>query len=130
MDNNDDSSGAPRDARPETTEEAYWRGFRACLDEQTRVVPESANPSLWRYLDDAFRYGVTYHSIGVNRMPDGGFHFYIHPQNVSGETEDYLIWPDPFNHTDMIVNKKDSRPPDVEKFKAYLAKHFPIRPTA
>jgi len=127
LDNNDDSSGVPSVAHPETTEEAYWRGFRACLDEQTRVVPEPANPTLWRYLDNALKKDIIYHSLGVNRRPDGGMDFYIHPTAIDGETEDYLLWPDPFNWSDMIVNKKDSPPPDVEKFKAYLAKQFPSK---
>lgn len=85
--------------------------------------PESKNPTLWRYLQNAFEKHIAFHSIGVNRIADGGFHFYIHPQTVSGDTEDYLIWPDPFSWEDMLVNRKDSTPPDVEKFKAYLAKH-------
>ena len=84
--------------------------------------PESQHPTLWRYLQNAFEKKITFHSIGVNRMADGGYHFYIHPQHVSGETEDYLIWPDPFNWEDMVVNKKDSPTPDFEKFKACLKK--------
>jgi hypothetical protein len=110
--------------------EDYWAGYRARLDEETTVRPEPANPTLWRYLENAREKLITFHTIGVNRMPDGGFHIYIHPQSVSGETEDYLIWPDPFDHSDMIVNKKDSPKPDVEAFKAFLAKRIAARSPA
>lgn len=96
-----------------------------CLKAMTTEQPEPKNPTLWRYLQNAYDKKITFHSIGVNRMADGGFHFYIHPQGVSGDTEDYLIWPDPFNWSDMLTNKKDSPEPDVEKFKALLAKTFP-----
>lgn len=102
--------------------EAYLRGYEARLNEQFTEQPEPKNPTLWRYLQNAFEKQITFHAIGVNRRPDGGFHFYVHPQDVSGETEDYLIWPDPFSWDDMIVNKKDSPPPDVERFKSFLAK--------
>jgi hypothetical protein len=93
----------------------------AFMELQMTERPEPKNSTLWRYLQNAFNKQVTFHALGVNRMPDGGFHFYIHPQHVSGETEDYLIWPDPFNWEDMLVNKKDSPTPDYEAFKRYLA---------
>lgn len=96
--------------------------LRKALWPDCEMQQEPKNPTLWRYLDNAFKKQITFHSIGVNRMEDGGFHFYIHPQSVSGDTEDYLVWPDPFNWSDMLVNKKDSPPPDVEKFKAFLAR--------
>jgi hypothetical protein len=92
------------------------------------MQPEPKHPTLWRYFDNAHKKQITYHSIGVNQRPDGGYHFYIHPQAVSGDTEDYLVWPDPFNWSDMIVNRKDSPAPDVEKFKALLAREFPPTP--
>ena len=96
---------------------------KTLTDAATTERPEPTNPTLWRYLRNAYEKKITFHAIGVNPRPDGGFHFYIHPQNVSGETEDYIIWPDPFNWSDMLVNIKDSPPPDVEKFKAFLAKN-------
>jgi len=105
----------------------YWRGYKARVDEETTVQPEPKNPTLWRYLQNAPEKQITFHTIGVNRMPDGGFHIYIHPQSVSGETEDYLIWPDPFSWSDMLVNRKDSPPPDVEKFKKWLANSLRTR---
>lgn len=102
-------------------DDAYWRGYHARIDELMTELPEPKNPTLWRYLNSAHEKNITFHTIGVNRIPDGGFHFYIHPQSVSGETEDYLIWPDPFNWSDMIVNKKDSPAPNFEKFRKYLS---------
>ncbi len=109
-------------------DDAYWRGYKARLDEQLAEQPEPINPTLWRYLENAHKKQITFHTIGANRMPDGGYHFYIHPQSVSGETEDYLIWPDPFSWSDMIVNKKDSPAPDIEKFKAFLEKRLARQP--
>lgn len=103
--------------------------FRAFLDLQMQERPESKNPTLWRYLQNAFEKQITFHSVGVNRMADGGFHFYIHPQAVSGDTEDYLIWPDPFNHEDMLTNRKDSPSPDFDKFKVVLAARAQPKPT-
>ena len=125
-----DQPTAPTAVPDEVKNNDYWRGYRARLDEATIEVPESKHPTLWRYLENAYQKQITFHTIGVNRMPDGGYHFYIHPQNVSGETEDYFIWPDPFNWQDMIVNKKDSPPPDLEKFKAQLKAHMANQPTA
>lgn len=106
--------------------------YAEMVEVQTKMMPEPKSPSLWRYLQDAYAKKITFHSIGVNRLPDGGFHFYIHPQSVSGETEDYLVWPDPFSHQDLLVNKKDSPEPDVEKFRAYLksALKSPTPPSA
>ncbi len=108
-----------------TEKEAYWRGYKARVDEMMTVVPEPANPTLWRYLQNAHEKQVTFHTIGVHRRSDGGFHLYIHPQSVSGETEDFYIWPDPFNWSDMIVNRKDSPEPDVDAFKKFLEKNLP-----
>ncbi len=112
----------------EPADDAYWRGYKAQLNEMMAEQPEPTNPTLWRYLENAHKKEITFHTIGVNRMPDGGYHFYIHPQSVSGETEDYLIWPDPFSWADMIMNKKDSPTPDIEKFKAFLEKRLARQP--
>ncbi len=78
-------------------------------------------PSLFQYLHDAHKKGVVHHALGVMPQSDGGYHFYIHPAQVSGETEDYLIWPDPFvETTDLLMNKKRVPEPDVNKFLASL----------
>lgn len=98
----------------------YWAGYRARLDEEMTLRPEPIHPTLWRYLEEARKQQVSFHVLCANQMPDGGFHFYIHPQSVSGATEDFLIWPEPFSHADMIVNKKDSREPDAEAFLRFL----------
>lgn len=111
---------SPEQEREDSKNDDYWRGYKARMDEMMVEVPESKNPTLWRYLNTSYDKKITFHTIGVNKMPDGGFHFYIHPQSVSGDTEDYLIWPDHFNWRDMLVNRKDSPAPDIEKFKAYL----------
>lgn len=80
-------------------------------------APTKKAPSLYEYLDDALKADVSHLSIGINRQPDGGIHFYIHPQAVSGDTEDYLIWPDPFmDNSDLIGNRKNLPMPDVKKF--------------
>jgi hypothetical protein len=115
---------APSSKTGEEESDEYWRGYQARLDEQLAERPKPKHPTLWRYLDDAHKNGVTFHALGVNRQPDGGYHFYIHPQSVSGDTQDFLIWPDPFDHTDMLVNRLDSPAPDVEKFKAFLAQEL------
>lgn len=33
------------------------------------------------------------HSIRIDLLPDGTFHFYIHPTNNSGTTCDYIVSP-------------------------------------
>lgn len=80
-------------------------------------------PSLFQYLDAAFKAGVSHHAIGVSRQPDGGYHFYIHPANVSGATEDFLIWSDPFDEAeDLIGNKLNIPEPDAKRFMEMLRK--------
>ncbi len=36
-------------------------------------------------------YPVIDHSIRVDRLPDGTFHFYIHPSNTDGVTTDFIV---------------------------------------
>lgn len=43
-------------------------------------------------------YPLIDHHLRIDRRPDGSFHFYIHPQNASGETADFIVdekgvWP-------------------------------------
>lgn len=111
--------------RPAQTEKGNDMTTAGLLEEAMRERPEPKNPTLWRYLQNAHEKQVTFHALAAHRQPDGGFLFYIHPASVSGDTEDYFIWPDPFNWEDMIVNKKDCPPPDVEKFKKLLEREFP-----
>ena len=35
-------------------------------------------------------YPVIDHSLRIDRLPDGSFHFYIHPANTSGITTDFI----------------------------------------
>lgn len=37
---------------------------------------------------------VTDHWIRVDKLPDGTFHFYIHPTYVDGITTDFIVSPD------------------------------------
>lgn len=74
-------------------------------------------PSLYQYLDATLKANVSHLAIGVDRQPDGGIHFYIHPAHISGETEDYLLWPDPFEeNADLMGNRKNLPMPDVKGF--------------
>ena len=97
----------------------FWKN----LHEMRLVeIPEPKNPTLWRYLEDSNNNGVIDYHIRAQKMPDGGFHFYIHAAQASSSTEDFYIWPDPFNWHDMVANTKDIPEPDVESFKKALAK--------
>jgi hypothetical protein len=91
-------------------------------DLRFELLPEPKNPTLWRYIQSSFENGVIDFHIRVERMSDGGFKFYIHAAQASSSTEDFYIWPDPFNWHDMVANTKDIPEPDVESFKKALAK--------
>jgi hypothetical protein len=39
-------------------------------------------------------YPVIDHSLRIDRLPDGTFHFYIHPTNTNGITTDFIVSPD------------------------------------
>jgi hypothetical protein len=39
-------------------------------------------------------YPIIDHALRVNRLPDGSFHFYIHPANTNGITVDLVVTPE------------------------------------
>lgn len=50
--------------------------------------------SLHRYFEENWNrqpYPVIDHALRIDRLPDGTFHFYIHPANTSGTTTDFLV---------------------------------------
>ena len=115
-----DALAASRRACEEAVGDArFWKN----LHEMRFVeIPEPKNPTLWRYLEDSNNNGVIDYHIRAQKMSDGGFKFYIHAAQASSSTEDFYIWPDPFNWHDMVANTKDIPEPDVESFKKALAK--------
>ena len=100
----------------------YLRGYKARLDEEITERPEPKHPTLYHYFKSAWDKQVIDHTLRINRRPDGGFDFYIHPSSVSGDTQDYILWDDPFTHEDMLVNKLNSPTPDTVGFKKLLEK--------
>ena len=36
-------------------------------------------------------YPIIDHALRVEKMPDGSFHFYIHPANTGGITSDFVV---------------------------------------
>ncbi len=36
-------------------------------------------------------YPIIDHALRIDRLPDGTFHFYIHPANTGGTTTDFLV---------------------------------------
>lgn len=54
----------------------------------------SAPLTFYEYCSDCWArqpFPVIDHHIRIERLPDGRFHFYIHPQNASGVTCDYVV---------------------------------------
>jgi hypothetical protein len=52
-------------------------------------------------------YPVIDHALRINKLPDGSFHFYIHPANTGGTTTDFIVtaeevklrvWEEPNGH--------------------------------
>jgi len=39
-------------------------------------------------------YPVIDHSLRIEKLADGSFHFYIHPSNTDGITTDFVVRPD------------------------------------
>lgn len=52
--------------------------------------------SLHEYFDYHWKqgpYSIIDHAMRVDRLPNGDFHFYIHPANTGGITSDFVVTP-------------------------------------
>jgi hypothetical protein len=50
--------------------------------------------ALFEYFEENWNrnpYPVIDHALRVDRLPDGSFHFYIHPANTGGTTTDFIV---------------------------------------
>lgn len=85
-----------------------------------------SNPKLeilHAYLLRHIKSGVIDFSIRAEEQPGATVKFYIHPTSVSGDTLDFLLWEDPDNQYDLLMNEKECPKPDTEKFLLLLRKH-------
>jgi len=49
---------------------------------------------LFKYFEENWNrkpYPVIDHSLRIDKLPDGSFHFYIHPSNTGENTTDFII---------------------------------------
>ena len=49
--------------------------------------------ALFKYFEENWGrkpYPVIDHALRIERLPDGTFHFYIHPANTNGITTDFI----------------------------------------
>jgi hypothetical protein len=55
--------------------------------------------ALFNYFEENWNrepYPVIDHTLRVNKLEDGTFHFYIHPSNADGITTDFIVTPAAF----------------------------------
>lgn len=75
---------------------------------------------LHAYLLRNIRAGVIDFAIRAEEQPGATVKFYIHPAQVSGDTLDFLLWDDPENGYDLLMNEQLCPKPDQEKFRKLL----------
>lgn len=75
---------------------------------------------LHAYLLRNIRAGVIDFSIRAEEQPGSTVKFYIHPAHVGGDTLDFLLWDDPENGYDLLMNEQQCPKPDPEKFRKLL----------
>jgi hypothetical protein len=93
------------------------------LDALTAVAlqPVVSQPEiLHAYLLRNIRAGVIDFAIRAEEQPGATVKFYIHPAHESGDTLDFLLWDDPENGYDLLMNEQQCPKPDPEKFRKLL----------
>lgn len=76
--------------------------------------------TLHAYLRRNIKAGVIDFSIRAEMQPGDTVKFYIHPESVSGDTEDYLLWDDPETGFDLLMPESAVPVPSDERFREFI----------
>lgn len=58
--------------------------------------------------------------VRAEHQHDGSVKFYIRPMRGNGDTDDFLVFADPFNGLDILIDEKEIAGCSVENFRTRL----------
>lgn len=118
-------NGPKQDLCEECGEALGCDDIEVCAECKEKMDNMNKPEILHTYLLRHIKAGVIDFAIRAEEQPGATVKFYIHPASVSGDTLDFLLWEDPENGYDLLMNAQQCPRPDVERFRKMLREAQP-----